>query len=111
MDTAIALFTRDLRLHDNPAVHQASVRPRQVVPLFVLDPAVSAPSNRARFLAESLADLLADGDVANNAGNWQWVAGTGNNTRPSGSGWGTRARWWSWPDRVLRRTGASARCR
>ncbi len=26
--------------------------------------------------------LLADGDLANNAGNWQWVAGTGNNTRP-----------------------------
>jgi deoxyribodipyrimidine photo-lyase len=26
--------------------------------------------------------LLADGDVACNAGNWQWVAGTGNNTRP-----------------------------
>ena len=25
--------------------------------------------------------LLADGDVASNAGNWQWVAGTGNNTR------------------------------
>jgi deoxyribodipyrimidine photo-lyase len=28
-------------------------------------------------------DLLADGDVACNAGNWQWVAGTGNNTRPN----------------------------
>jgi len=28
------------------------------------------------------AALLADGDVANNAGNWQWVAGTGNNPRP-----------------------------
>ena len=27
-------------------------------------------------------DLLADGDVAYNAGNWQWVAGTGNNPRP-----------------------------
>jgi deoxyribodipyrimidine photo-lyase len=27
--------------------------------------------------------FLADGDVANNAGNWQWVAGTGNNTRPN----------------------------
>ena len=27
--------------------------------------------------------LLADGDVAANAGNWQWVAGTGNNTRPN----------------------------
>jgi deoxyribodipyrimidine photo-lyase len=26
--------------------------------------------------------LLVDGDVACNAGNWQWVAGTGNNTRP-----------------------------
>ena len=28
------------------------------------------------------AELLADGDVASNAGNWQWIAGTGNNTRP-----------------------------
>ncbi len=28
-------------------------------------------------------DLLADGDVPNNAGNWQWVAGTGNDTRPN----------------------------
>ncbi|WP_067184383.1 cryptochrome/photolyase family protein [Microtetraspora niveoalba] len=27
-------------------------------------------------------DLLLDGDVANNSGNWQWVAGTGNSTRP-----------------------------
>ena len=165
MDTAIVVFTRDLRLHDNPALHQACVRARQVVPLFVADPAIAAPPNRARFLAESLADLraslrerggdlvirggdpaaevialagetragavyladdvshyatarrrklerecarhrldagrganrahpgrrgyahfgalLADGDVAANAGNWQWVAGTGNNTRPN----------------------------
>jgi deoxyribodipyrimidine photo-lyase len=28
-------------------------------------------------------DLLVDGDIANNAGNWQWVAGTGNDTRPN----------------------------
>jgi len=28
-------------------------------------------------------DLLVDGDMANNAGNWQWVAGTGNDTRPN----------------------------
>ena len=27
-------------------------------------------------------DWLVDGDVANNSGNWQWVAGTGNDTRP-----------------------------
>ncbi len=28
-------------------------------------------------------DLLADGEIANNSGNWQWVAGTGNDTRPN----------------------------
>lgn len=27
-------------------------------------------------------DWLVDGDIADNAGNWQWVAGTGNSTRP-----------------------------
>jgi len=60
MDTAIVLFTRDLRLHDNPALHQACARARQVVPLFVTDPAIAGPArspNRARFLAESLAGL------------------------------------------------------
>jgi deoxyribodipyrimidine photo-lyase len=62
MDTAIVVFTRDLRLHDNPALHLACARARQVVPLFVLDPAIAGPArsaNRARFLAESLADLRA----------------------------------------------------
>jgi deoxyribodipyrimidine photo-lyase len=62
MDTAIVVFTRDLRLHDNPALHQACARARQVVPLFVTDPAIAASTrspNRARFLAESLADLRA----------------------------------------------------
>jgi|SRR6266700_2941906 deoxyribodipyrimidine photo-lyase len=58
MDTAIVVFTRDLRLHDDPALHQACARARLVVPLFVVDPALGARSaNRARFLAESLADL------------------------------------------------------
>ena len=28
-------------------------------------------------------DLLVDGDVAQNVGNWQWVAGTGVDTRPN----------------------------
>ena len=28
-------------------------------------------------------DLLTDGEIANNSGNWQWVAGTGNDTRPN----------------------------
>ncbi|MBW3708399.1 deoxyribodipyrimidine photo-lyase [Streptomyces griseus] len=55
--------------------------------------------NRARMLAASfltktlyvdwrvgarhLLDLLVDGDVANNQLNWQWVAGTGTDTRPN----------------------------
>ncbi len=57
MDTAIVVFTRDLRLYDNPALHLAASRARYVVPLFVLDPALKPPPNRARFLAESLTDL------------------------------------------------------
>jgi deoxyribodipyrimidine photo-lyase len=57
METAIVLFTRDLRLHDNPALHQACARARQVVPVFVVDPAIAGPPNRIRFLADALADL------------------------------------------------------
>ncbi len=33
--------------------------------------------------AAHFASLLQDADVANNVGNWQWVAGTGNDTRPN----------------------------
>lgn len=33
--------------------------------------------------AQHFWDWLVDGDIANNAGNWQWVAGTGNDTRPN----------------------------
>jgi deoxyribodipyrimidine photo-lyase len=33
--------------------------------------------------ADVFLDLLVDGDVASNAGNWQWVAGTGADTRPN----------------------------
>jgi deoxyribodipyrimidine photo-lyase len=36
-----------------------------------------------RLGAEHFADHLVDGDVANNVGNWQWVAGTGADTRPN----------------------------
>ncbi len=59
MDTAFVVFTHDLRLHDSPALHLACARARRVVPAFVVDPAIAAPPNRARFLAESLADLRA----------------------------------------------------
>jgi deoxyribodipyrimidine photo-lyase len=33
--------------------------------------------------AAHFASLLQDADIANNVGNWQWVAGTGNDTRPN----------------------------
>jgi deoxyribodipyrimidine photo-lyase len=57
MDTALVLFTRDLRVHDNPALARAAGLARRVVPLFVLDAALTVPPNRARFLLESVADL------------------------------------------------------
>ena len=33
--------------------------------------------------AKVFLELLVDGDVANNAGNWQWIAGTGVDSRPN----------------------------
>jgi deoxyribodipyrimidine photo-lyase len=36
-----------------------------------------------RMGAAHFADLLVDGDIPNNCGNWQWVAGTGADTRPN----------------------------
>jgi deoxyribodipyrimidine photo-lyase len=33
--------------------------------------------------AEHFFAHLVDGDVANNTGNWQWVAGTGTDSRPN----------------------------
>ncbi|GAA0536663.1 deoxyribodipyrimidine photo-lyase [Paractinoplanes ferrugineus] len=58
MRTAVVLFTRDLRVHDNPALAAACANADQVVPLFVLDPALSKLSpNRTRFLHQALADL------------------------------------------------------
>src|SRR4029453_5430507 len=55
--TIVVLFTRDLRVHDNPALHAACEAADRVVPLFVLDPRVPSSPNRQRFLVEALADL------------------------------------------------------
>jgi deoxyribodipyrimidine photo-lyase len=61
MSVGIVLFTRDLRVTDNPALWYAVHDHDQVVPLFVLDEAILGGNynrpNRAAFLAESLADL------------------------------------------------------
>ncbi|MEV5537870.1 deoxyribodipyrimidine photo-lyase [Saccharopolyspora shandongensis] len=60
MRTAICLFTRDLRIHDNPVLLAAAAADR-VVPLFVLDDAVLAGPfnrpNRMAFLLDCLRDL------------------------------------------------------
>ena len=36
-----------------------------------------------RLGARHFSELLVDGDLASNVGNWQWVAGTGASTRPN----------------------------
>ncbi|GAA2454129.1 deoxyribodipyrimidine photo-lyase [Actinomadura vinacea] len=60
MNTTILLFTRDLRVRDNPAL-EAACAGGQVVPLFVLDEAIlsgpHAPPNRVRFLLDALGAL------------------------------------------------------
>jgi deoxyribodipyrimidine photo-lyase len=61
MSASVALFTSDLRIHDNPVLRAAMDGVDEVVPLFVLDPGVRAASfdapNRRAFLADCLADL------------------------------------------------------
>jgi deoxyribodipyrimidine photo-lyase len=59
--TSIVLFTRDLRLHDHPALTAAARSSDRVVPAFVIDDALisgrSGTPNRLAFLLESLTDL------------------------------------------------------
>jgi deoxyribodipyrimidine photo-lyase len=59
--TGIVALTRDLRVHDHPALAAARTEHDAVVVLFVVDEAVAdrrfRPANRAVFLLESLTDL------------------------------------------------------
>ncbi len=59
MSTAVVLFSRDLRVHDNPALAAAAARFDEIVPLFVLDDGLLGSANRSAFLIEALADLRA----------------------------------------------------
>lgn len=60
---AVVLFTRDLRVHDQPALAAACRAADHVVPLFVHDPQIDrigfATPNRTAFLCDALADLRA----------------------------------------------------
>lgn len=54
----MVLFSRDLRVHDHPALWEACKVADEVVPLFVIDPRLMALSpNRARFLSECIVEL------------------------------------------------------
>jgi deoxyribodipyrimidine photo-lyase len=61
MGPALAVFTRDLRVRDNPALHAATSASAQVIPCFVVDDEILARcgshANRMAFLADSLAEL------------------------------------------------------
>ena len=57
MGTTVVLVTRDLRVHDNPALAGACASAEHVVPLFVVDPSLPADPRRRAFLAGSLVDM------------------------------------------------------
>lgn len=61
MTASIALFTSDLRLHDNPVLRAALHEADRIVPLFVYDDGLRdtgfAVPNRRAFLADCLEDL------------------------------------------------------
>ncbi|MFI9272179.1 cryptochrome/photolyase family protein [Kitasatospora sp. NPDC052896] len=122
MKASVALFTADLRVHDNPVLSSALADANgTVVPLFVLDPAVDRAGflvpNRAAFLADCLADLDAalrkrggrlivrHGDVAEQVCRVAHEAGAGTVHVAGGvSGHATRRE-----DRLRRALSASGR--
>ncbi len=61
MSVSMVLFTRDLRVRDNPALSEGCAAAERVVPLFVIDDALAKGptigANRRAFLRESLIDL------------------------------------------------------
>jgi deoxyribodipyrimidine photo-lyase len=82
---SVALFTADLRVHDNPVLRAALKDAERVVPLFVVDTGIRrtgfAVPNRAAFLADSLADL--DSALRARGGAW-WCASATWSRRPAG---------------------------
>jgi deoxyribodipyrimidine photo-lyase len=57
MTTSVVLFTRDLRVHDQAALHNAAAVSEKVVPLFVFDDSLVRSPAGQEFLLESLGDL------------------------------------------------------
>jgi deoxyribodipyrimidine photo-lyase len=63
MSTAVVLFTRDLRVHDNPALAAACRGSDRVVPVFVFDDTILgsryAAPNRVSYLLDAVTELRA----------------------------------------------------
>ena len=61
MRSSLVLFSRDLRIHDHPALSAAAAAGGAVIPLFVLDDAILrsrfAAANRLAFMLAALEDL------------------------------------------------------
>ena len=60
MSAAVVLLTRDLRVHDQPALTEAAARHETVVPLFVFDETLlgdAGTPNRLSFLLDALDDV------------------------------------------------------
>ncbi len=79
MTTGVVVFTRDLRVHDHPALAAAIREHKNIVPLFVFDDAVERadfrPANRTAFMLEALVDLDASlqsrgAALIYRSGNW-----------------------------------------
>ncbi|BBY07765.1 cryptochrome/photolyase family protein [Mycobacterium noviomagense] len=70
MAVTMALFTRDLRVYDNPVLSAAHRAGERIAPVFVLDEAILSSSymtsNKAHFLAAALAEL--DGELRRRGG-------------------------------------------
>ena len=83
----LVLFTRDLRVHDHLPLFEASREGSEIVPLFVLDPALLGGSpNRDRFLLESLDDLgpqLDEFDLRCSSGNYNDAASVPRSGSPA----------------------------
>jgi deoxyribodipyrimidine photo-lyase len=89
----IIVFTRDLRVTDNPALTAAAAHSTDVVPIFVIDDALlgrfAGHANRLGFLLESLRDL--DGSLRSRGGalvvrRGEWVAQVIETARAAGAG-------------------------
>ena len=90
--TALAVFTRDLRVHDNPTLAGALADADRVVPVFVLDEDILRSAynrpNRAAFLSQSLRDLdgsLRDRDARLVVRRGSWAAEVARLARETGA--------------------------